>query len=143
MSAGTLEIERLAQQSTVHSRPPLRAGYTSICAGTMDKLVAAIAADAFNVPLKEVRAGVHDESGQVSVSLAVPLALFPAAELNGRSELNVGADLKGGTVFERAASGRQRVAQGIEALAGSTVGRVDVRFTGIHEPDPRNAGRVQ
>ncbi|MHA7177037.1 hypothetical protein ACX80D_10300 [Arthrobacter sp. Sr24] len=155
MSAGTLEIKGLAQQSTVRSSPQLRAGYTSISAGTMEKLVAAIAADAFNVPLKDVRAGVHDESGQVSVSLAVPLTLRPGAEfnrtsgLNGRSGLNTGADaadgagMNGGTVFERAASGRQRIAQGIEALAGSTVGRVDVRFTGIHEPDQRNAGRVQ
>lgn len=142
MSAGTLEIERLAQQSTSHSRPPLRAGYTSISAGTMEKLVAAIAADAFNVPLKDVRAGVHDESGQVSVSLAVPLALRPAAEFN-RSNEPGSAGLTPGTVFERAASGRQRVAQGIEALAGSTVGRVNVRFTGIHEPDQKNAGRVQ
>ncbi|MDD0859974.1 hypothetical protein NHF46_24375 [Arthrobacter alpinus] len=137
MSAGTLGIKGFAQESAVHSRPRMRAGYTSISAGTMDKLVAAIAADAFNVPLKDVRAGVHDQSGQVSVSLAVPLVLRLAAELNGRSETN------GGTVFERAASGRQRVTQGIEVLAGSTVGRVDIRFTGIHEPDPRNAGRVQ
>lgn len=109
----------------------MSAGYTSISAGTMDKLAAAIAADAFNVPLKDVRAGVRDESGQVSVSLAVPLAFLPIAERRGH------------TVFERAASGRQRVVQDIKALAGSSVGRVDVRFTGLHEPDPRNTGRVQ
>lgn len=142
MSAGTLGIEGLAHESAVPSRPRMRAGYTSISTGTMDKLVAAIAADAFNVSLKDVRAGVHDDAGQVSVSLAVPLALRPAAELNGRSGPN-SAGLNGGTVFERAATGRQRVTQGIEALAGSTVGRVNVRFTGIHEPDSRNAGRVQ
>lgn len=131
MSAGTLGVEGFAQDSAAQSHPRMRAGYTSISAGTMNRLVAAIAADVFNVPLTEVRAGVHDQSGQVSVSLAVPLALHPAAEVFG------------GTVFERAASGRQRVANSIEELAGSTVSRVDVRLTGIHESDPRNAGRVQ
>lgn len=130
MSAGTLGFEEFAQESTAQNHPRMRAGYTSISSGTMDRLVAAIAADVFNVPLREVRAGVHDEAGQVSVSLAVPLTLSPAA------------DGFGGSVFERAASGRQRVASSIEALAGSTVGRVDVRLTGIHEPDPRSAGRV-
>ncbi len=122
MSAGTPGLE----QANVPNRPTLRAGYTSISSGTIHRLVAAIAAQAFNVPVQDVRAEVHDEQGQASVSLAVPLAMFD-----------------GGTVFGRAASARAVVASRIQALAGTVVGRVDVRFTGIHLRQQTGAGRVQ
>ncbi|AIY02828.1 hypothetical protein ART_3229 [Arthrobacter sp. PAMC 25486] len=126
MSAGTLGFE---QEESLQKSQSKRAGYTSISSGTIAQLVAAIAAEAFNVPRRNVRAGVHDEQGQVSVSLAVPLAMSLMGD--------------GGTVFERAASARAVVASRIHALAGSTVGRVDVRFTGIHEGQHVNARRVQ
>lgn len=136
MSAGTLAFE---QDKGPSSRPSTRAGYTSISAGTMHHLVAAIAAEAFNIPVRDVRAGIRDEQGQVSVSLAVPLVLGVAGKL---------ATFDGGTVFERAGSARVVVASRIQALAGTVVGRVDVRFTGIHNGKQANgkqatAGRVQ
>ena len=91
MSPGTLRIDKAQDRSTA------RAGYTSISSGTMTQLISAIAADAFGVPLKDVRAGIHSRPGQVSVSLAVPMAL----------SLDPGSSHKtddGGTLFERASS---------------------------------------
>ncbi|MFQ4149501.1 hypothetical protein AAGW05_12515 [Arthrobacter sp. LAPM80] len=114
----------------------MTAGYTRISTGTMHKLVEAVAAEAFNVPMRDVRAGVHDEQGQINLSLAVPLLL----SLNKAGE-RVGHD--GGTVFGRAASARAVVAGRIHSLAGAAVGRVDVRFTGIHDGQHVKAGRVQ
>lgn len=119
----------------------LRAGYTSISAGTMHRLATAIAAEAFNVPMRDVRAGIGDEQGQVSVSLAVPLALNIADWGRAGEKPGVGND--GATVFERAALARSVVASRVEALAGATVGRVDIRFTGIHHGKYTTAGRVK
>lgn len=129
MSAGTLGPEGEAS---------VRAGYTSISSGTMHQLAAAIAAEAFNVPLRDVRAGIGDEQGQVSVSLALPLAF----QLEPHSPIGTTGKHDGATVFERAASARSVVASRVEALAGATVGRVDIRFTGIHH-GKTTAGRVK
>lgn len=118
-----------------------RAGYTTISTGTMAQLVAAIAGEACNVPSKDVRANLRDDQGQLSVSLAVPLALWdtaremhrpgnPAGELEGHD---------GGSLFERAAAARVLVASRIQELAGATVRRVDIRYTGIHRGDHANA----
>ncbi|WP_104087182.1 hypothetical protein [Arthrobacter sp. GMC3] len=114
MSAGTLEN--------------MRAGHTTISAGTMERLVAAIAADAFRVPLQAVRAGVRDGQGQLSVSLALALAMPPLAELARNARAGAGDY----NVFQQAASARETIAARIQALAGTSVGRVDIRFTGVH-----------
>lgn len=130
MSAGTLAF---GQDQSPASRPTTRAGYTSISSGTMHQLVAAIAAEAFKVPRGDVRAGIRDELGQVSVWLAVPLVVESGASVKN----------DGGTVFERTASARAVVASRFQALAGSAVGRVDVRFTGVHHGRQASAGRTQ
>jgi hypothetical protein len=130
MSAGT---QAFSQDTSLQNRENMRAGYTRISAGSMHQLAAAIAAEAFKVPLREVRAGVRDGQGQVSVSLAVPLAL-------GAGEL-VGND--GGALFGWAQSARAVVARRLHELAGTTVGRVDIRFTGLKGGTQANAGRVQ
>ncbi|ALE04490.1 hypothetical protein AL755_02095 (plasmid) [Arthrobacter sp. ERGS1:01] len=118
MSAGTLEATR--------------AGHTSISAGTMTRLAAAIAADAFKVPLRDVRAGVRDGQGQLSVSLALALAITPFSEIartprDPDNNRNPGV----GTVFQRADAARAVIARRMQELAGSSVGRVDIRFTGV------------
>ncbi|WP_186760084.1 hypothetical protein [Arthrobacter alpinus] len=113
MSAGTLENRR--------------AGHTTISTGTMQRLVAAIAADAFKVPLQEVHARVRDGHGQLSVSLALALAIVPLAEIAQNAQA-----AEGDTVFYRAAAARETIAKRIQALAGTSVGRVDIRFTGAH-----------
>jgi hypothetical protein len=129
MSAGTLGPEAEAS---------VRAGYTSISSGTMHQLAAAIAAEAFTVPRRDVRAGIGDEQGQLSVSLALPLAFQLAP--HGPTGSKAGHD--GGTVFERAARARSVVADRIEELSGASVARVDIRFTGIHHGKNTAAGRV-
>ncbi len=136
MSAGTLGFE---QEAKLQNRSTARAGYTSISSGTMHQLVAAIAAETFKVPLRDVRAGIHDEQGQVSVSLAVPVALTIMADLPSKKFRMDNA----GTLFERAAAAKAVVAKRLSELAGTTVNRVDVRFTGIHDGKPSTAGRVQ
>lgn len=113
MSAGTLEATR--------------AGHTTISAGTMERLAAAIAADAFKVPLASVKAGVRDLQGQLCVSLALGLAMTPLADI-----ARTGWATDGGTVFHYAAAARDTVSRRIAELAGTSVERVDIRFTGVH-----------
>ena len=117
MSAGTLAPRQL-QENQQQKSSTRRAGHTVISAGTMERLVAVIAADAFKVPLREVRAKVSDRQGQVSVSLAL-------ADIGRTTPIPAS-----GTVFHRAAAARTTIAGRIHALAGTTVGRVDIRFTG-------------
>ncbi|MHA7271348.1 hypothetical protein [Arthrobacter sp. HLT1-20] len=142
MSAGTLASDRGASQQI---RPTTRAGYTTISAGTMAQLVTAVAAEACNVPLKDVLASLHDDQGQLSVQLAVPLALWgPARE--GSLPRNAAGDQgrnDGGTIFERAAAARALVAARLQELAGTAVRRVDIRYTGVHGQDHRKVRRVQ
>ncbi|WP_207345572.1 hypothetical protein [Arthrobacter sp. E3] len=118
------------------NRHHLRAGYTRISSGAMHQLVAAIAAEAFNVPLREVNAKLHDEKGQVSVSLAVPLVL-PLDNVGERFGKG------GGTVFELADAAKDVMAARIQTLAGTNVGRVNVRLTGIHDGKNVSSRRVQ
>ncbi|PYI69706.1 hypothetical protein CVV68_00945 [Arthrobacter livingstonensis] len=121
MSAGTLENTR--------------AGHTAISAGTLQRLVAAIAADAFKVPMNQVRAGVRDGQGQLSVSLALALATVPLSELAGSARAGVDQ-----AVFSRAATARETIVRRVQDLSGSSVGQVDIRFTGVHV---ENRERVQ
>ena len=122
------------------NRHHLRAGYTRISSGAMHQLVAAIAAEVFNVPLREVNAKLHDEKGQVSVSLAVPLVLPLALPFGDAGER---AGKGGGTVFELAAAAKDVMAARILTLAATNVGRVDVRLTGIHDGQNVSSRRVQ
>lgn len=127
MSAGTLAPGHGDSQQI---RPTMRAGYTTISTGTMAQLLTAVAAEAFSVPSRDVRASLHDDQGQLSVQLAVPLAPWGPAN-------------DGGTIFERAAAARTRVAERLQELAGTAVRRVDIRYTGIQGGDHKKARRVQ
>lgn len=127
MNAGALAS---AHSESQQIRPSTRAGYTTISTGTLAQLVTAVAAEAFNVPRDQVRASLRDDQGQLSVSLVVGLTL----QLPPTS---------GGTVFERAAAAREKVARRIHELAGTTVRRVDVRYTDLHGDDHKKVGRVQ
>ncbi|MEO6531017.1 MAG: hypothetical protein ABI563_00695 [Specibacter sp.] len=127
MSAGTLAPGHGDSQQI---RSTMRAGYTTISTGTMAQLLTAVAAEACNVPSRDVHASLHDDQGQLSVQLAVPLALR-------------GAVNDGGTIFERAAAARAEVAERLQELAGTAVQRVDIRYTGIQGGDHKRAGRVQ
>lgn len=130
MSTGTLAaVHGESQQIS----PTTRAGYTTISSATMAQLVTAVAAEACNVPSKDVRVSLHDDQGQLSVQLAVPLALGGPAQM--------GHD--GGTIFERAAAARALVAARIQELAGTAVRRVDIRYTGIHGQEHSKVRRVQ
>lgn len=111
MSTGTLETSR--------------AGHTTISAGTMERLAAAIAADAFKVPLASVRAGIRDLQGQLYVSLSLGLAMAPLADI-ARTGWTAGGD----TVFHHAGAARDTVSRRLMELAGTRVIRVDIRFTG-------------
>ncbi len=124
MSAGTLAPRQL-QENQQQKSSTRRAGHTVISAGTMERLVAVIAADAFKVPLREVRAKVSDRQGQVSVSLALAVGIPALADIGRTTPIPAS-----GTVFHRAAAARTTIAGRIHALAGTTVGRVDIRFTG-------------
>jgi len=111
MSTGTLETTR--------------AGHTTISAGTMERLAAAIAADTFKVPLASVKAGIRDMQGQLCVSIALGLAMAPLVDI-----ARTGWATDGDTVFHHAAAARDAISRRILELAGARVKRVDIRFTG-------------
>lgn len=100
-------------------------GRTHITARALDRLAAGLARDAADVSLRHVKTNLADSSGELAVSVAVPIAL------GGGS---------GGTVTERGEKVREGVRRGMRELAGRTVNEVEVTFTGVLRTQER---RVQ
>lgn len=112
-----------------------RAGHTRISARAMKRVVEAAAAEAFRIPSRDVHATVDDAHGDLGISLAVPLQLPTLADA-ARNPQAVSAG--GGTVYDRAAAARARIIRRTHEVAGASVGRVDIRITGIRKtPETR------
>ena len=125
MSSGASAAAPVAAKS----RPGHRAGHTTITAAAMRKVVEAVGATAFGIPAGDVHASLADENGQLSVSLALPVAI-PSLLQAAR---NTPLVHDGGTLYQRAAAARAEIIDRTREVAGTTVGRVDISITGIRK----------
>lgn len=108
-------------RSGLHSR----VGHTSISSRALTRVVEAIVADVFGVPVQNLKARLRDQQGQLWVSVAVPMTVPPLRQI-GRIP-----DLGGeGSLYDRADAGRQRIIDRTRLLTGYVVGRVDIRLMG-------------
>lgn len=105
------------------SAAPL-SGRTAIRPQAIRRVAEAVAAELAGVPAERVSAELSDWYGRLSVSVTTPLD--PAAGVSA-------AD----TIVTRAAAIVDAVASRVDALTGRTVGRVDVRFSGIRTTKER------
>jgi hypothetical protein len=111
--------------SVAPSGPPPRAGHTRISAQALTRVVEAITAEVFGVPVQNLKARLRDHQGLLWVSVAVPMAVPPLRQI-GRIP-----DLGGeGSLYDRADANRQRIIDRTRLLTGYVVGRVDIRLMG-------------
>ncbi len=99
-------------------------GRTTIRPVAIRRIAEAVAAEVAGVPASAVRAELADARGVLTVRVTTPVAL----------EASTGAR---GTLVERAAALVETVASRLDALTGRSVGRVDVRFSGVRHAEER------
>ena len=106
-----------------------RAGHTRISSQALTRTLEAITADAFAAPVKSVQARLRDQRGEIWVSVAVPAAIPP---LTQAARNPAAAAEHGGSLYDRADAARRRIIDRARQLTGYTVGRVDIRLSGLH-----------
>lgn len=106
--------------------PPPYAGRTTIRPQAIRRVAEAVAGDTAGVPASVVTASLSDERGRLVVHVSSPI------------ELGVRAATKGSLV-DRAGELAAAVTAGLDDLTSRSVGRVDVRITGVRRSDD---GRV-
>jgi hypothetical protein len=95
-------------------------GRTTITSRAVRRVVAAVTADALEVPAADVAVTLADDAGRLAVEARTPIRIPALAD---RPEA-------GGTLLERLAEAQTQVRDRVLDLTGSTVGRVDLRITG-------------
>lgn len=121
MRAGPVAV-RAPQHSPNVSGP--RPGHTRVTPRALTRLLEAIAAEAFSVSAAGVKARIEDDKGLLRVSVAVSVAVPP---------LLANPAATGESLYDRAATARASIITHAQHLAGTTVNRVDIRLTGIHQ----------
>lgn len=132
MSSGTLSSGTLAPPGAAPTVEGARsrAGHTTITSATLRKMIEAVSAESFGVPATAVRASLSDERGQLSVSLALPVAIPALAAVARNPQLVADG---GGTLYQRSTAARRDIIRRTFELAGTTVGRVNISLTGIRK----------
>jgi hypothetical protein len=102
-------------------------GRTTITSRAVRRVVAAVTADALEVPAIDVAVTLTDDAGKLAVEARTPIRI-PA--LAARPE-------EGGTLVERLTRAQTTVRDRVLDLTGSTVGRVDLRITGARIQERR------
>ena len=106
-------------------------GRTTISSRAVRRVVSAVTADALNVKAFEVSVELADDRGSLTVVAKSPIHVAPLREQSGRSA---------GTLLERLSAAQTTIRERCLQLTGSTIGRVDLRITGV---DLRQGKRVK
>lgn len=107
----------------------MTAGRDNISARALEKVVRAVAADQFEVPVSEVTAELADADGGLQLAIRTPVRVVSIARAQSEPRA---VERSGGTVLERAEEGRAVIASRVEELTGSEISGVRLRFSGAH-----------
>lgn len=111
----------MTEQDHAASAEGVQRGRTTVSARALQHLATAVAKDAARVPARNVSVSLSDDEGALRIAVVTPVELTsPALTIPQQSER-----LRDGLV------------EGLSALAGRTVGSVDVRFSGVHRNTQR------
>ncbi|MDF2443142.1 MAG: hypothetical protein JWR01_1345 [Subtercola sp.] len=112
-----------------------RAGRTRITARALNRLLAAVSAEALGVDTRTVTIDLADESGRLSVTVRSPLRVVSLSQVTAEHGI---VARTGGTILERAQSAQQQIRSRAAELSGSDISTVTVRLTGIDiQPERR------
>lgn len=110
-------------------------GRTTISARALDRVAAAVSADALGVDAREVSVSLTDHAGDLAIDVRSPIRILSLARVAADPHA---VDRSGGTILERAAQAQERIGSRVGQLTGSTVGPVVVRLTAaIITPEER------
>lgn len=103
-----------------------QAGFTRITRTALNRVLAAVTADAFGLNTSQVKAQATDDDGRLAIAVSVPIAIPPLTEVaKDPSVLTHG----GGDLLRRTEIARRELGQRAEELTGSMVSRIDIDLT--------------
>jgi hypothetical protein len=105
-------------------------GRTRIASRAVRRIVSAVTADALGVSASDVVVELADDDGSLAVVAKTPIQIRPLGETGRHS---------GGSLLERLSAAQTTIRDRCLQLTGSTIGRVDLRITGV---DLRERKRV-
>jgi uncharacterized alkaline shock family protein YloU len=111
-------------------------GRNRIAAKALDRVVAAVTADALGVSPRGVRVDLADSDGLLALTVETPIRV---ASLTRVEHDPSAVSRSGGPILERVAAAQDDIRSRVSALTGSAIARVSVTITGV---DITAAGRV-
>ncbi|MCS5723054.1 hypothetical protein N1028_13335 [Herbiconiux sp. CPCC 203407] len=112
-------------------------GRNRIAAKALNRVVAAVTADALDVKASRVGVDIADEKGLLVLTVSTPIRVVSLNRVQAGSDVVARA---GGSVVDRAAAAQETIRDRVRALTGSAVARVVVRLTAA---DIREEDRVR
>ncbi|MCS5720172.1 hypothetical protein N1027_18730 [Herbiconiux sp. CPCC 205763] len=108
-------------------------GRNRVTSKALNRVVAAVTADALGVQVNRVGVHLADERGLLALTVTAPIRVVSLARR--RSGL---LDRTGGSIVERAARAQETIRDRVNELTGSAIGRVTVRLTAADiQPEER------
>ncbi|WP_394941891.1 hypothetical protein [Psychromicrobium sp. YIM B11713] len=99
------------------------AGYTRISRTALNRVLAAIAADAFSLKASQVKAQATDDGGKLAIEVSVPVKVPSLIDIAQDANL---LSRSGGDLVAQASAARRVLGARATELTGSTVGRIDI-----------------
>lgn len=112
-------------------------GRNRIAARALNRVVAAVTADALDVDAARVGVDIADEKGLLVLTVSTPIRVVSLNRVQAGSDV---VARTGGSVVDRAATAQETIRDRVRALTGSAVARVVVRLTAA---DIREEDRVR
>ena len=113
------------------------AGRNRITSRALNRVVAAVTADALGVEASRVGVDLADEKGLLVLTVTTPIRVV---SLNRVAEERAAVERAGGSIVSRAARAQETIRDRVNALTGSAVARVTVRLSAA---DIQKEGRVR
>lgn len=99
------------------------AGFTRISRTALNRVLAAITADAFDLKASQVKAEANDDGGKLAITVSVPVKVPSLADIARDNTL---LERRGGSLPEFAQAVRVTLSERAAELTGSSIGRVNI-----------------
>ncbi|AJT42627.1 hypothetical protein [Psychromicrobium lacuslunae] len=99
------------------------AGFTRISRTALNRVLAAITAEAFSLKASQVKAEASDDAGKLAIAVSVPVKVPSLSDI-ARDEALLRQ--RGGALPEQARQARTALARRAEELTGSTIGQINI-----------------
>lgn len=112
-------------------------GRNRVTSKALNRIVAAVTADALGVTAGRVGVQLADEKGLLVLTVSTPIRVVALSRVHAGPAV---VDRSGGSIIDRAARAQEVIRDRVNELTGSAIGRVTVRLTTV---DIQNEERVR